>query len=87
MAKEIGEIGSELPPYESRRMHADDLKNDNTISLAEAVDLEESLDDENKSAPRDRAEATELTPAEAFKWNVEGDQSPCWFFRISTLEV
>ena len=25
----------------------------------------------------DRSELTELTPVEAFKWNVEGDQSPC----------
>ncbi len=25
----------------------------------------------------DRAERTELTPVEAFEWNVEGDQSPC----------
>lgn len=23
------------------------------------------------------AEAVELTPVEAFKWNVDGDQSPC----------
>lgn len=24
-----------------------------------------------------RAEKTELTPVEAFTWNVEGDESPC----------
>lgn len=26
-----------------------------------------------------RAEKTELTPVEAFTWNVDGDQSPCWY--------
>lgn len=25
----------------------------------------------------ERAEKTELTPVEAFRWNVDGDQSPC----------
>lgn len=25
----------------------------------------------------EKAEAVELTPVEAFKWNVDGDQSPC----------
>ena len=28
----------------------------------------------------DRSEVTELTPVEAFKWNVEGDQSPCKYY-------
>jgi hypothetical protein len=29
-----------------------------------------------------RSDKTELTPVEAFKWSVEGDQSPCKFNSI-----
>jgi hypothetical protein len=32
---------------------------------------------EDETLPLHRPDETELTPAEAFKWNVEGDQSPC----------
>lgn len=31
----------------------------------------------------DRGELTELTPVEAFKWSVEGDQSPCMLVNTS----
>jgi len=37
------------------------------------------LDDDSDEKKRllSKVEETELTPMEAFKWNVEGDQSPC----------
>ena len=34
---------------------------------------------------QDRGELTELTPVEAFKWSVEGDQSPCMLFYASDI--
>lgn len=76
MAVEIYEAGRESPPaYERHSTEAS--KNDDKIVKAEAVDLEGSLGNDSKEALQDRAEVTELTPAEAFRWNVEGDQSPC----------
>ena len=53
---------------------------DPNISQAPAADLESehtSQDPGEWLYKSDRAELTELTPVEAFKWNVEGDQSPC----------
>lgn len=45
---------------------------------ANVSDIEgNDVDEESKKLAPDRAEATELTPMEAFKWNVDGDQSPC----------
>jgi hypothetical protein len=53
---------------------------DPNISQAPAADLESentSQDPGEWLYKSDRTELTELTPVEAFKWNVEGDQSPC----------
>lgn len=51
-----------------------------TEAPAVAADLESehtSQDPGEWLYKSDRAELTELTPVEAFKWSVEGDQSPC----------
>jgi hypothetical protein len=59
---------------------------DPNISEAPAADLESehtNQDSEGWKYKSDRAELTELTPVEAFKWSVEGDQSPCMLTRIS----
>lgn len=46
---------------------------------AGVADLDAELLEENDDLKRQNivAEQKELTPLEAFKWNVEGDQSPC----------
>jgi hypothetical protein len=50
------------------------------ISETKDADLESEVTSQEPGTWRyksDRAELTELTPVEAFTWNVEGDQSPC----------
>jgi hypothetical protein len=57
-----------------------DPSKDPTISEAPTADIESehnSHDPKEFQYKADRGELTELTPVEAFKWNVEGDQSPC----------
>jgi hypothetical protein len=70
MATDIHQVGSENPPSSEK----DRVDEKNT---AVTSDVEGNFDDDSKRLVADRAEATELTPVEAFKWNVEGDQSPC----------
>lgn len=70
MATEIHQIGSETPPLSEK----DRIDEKDTVVTS---DVEGNFDDDSKRLVADRAEATELTPVEAFKWNVEGDQSPC----------
>lgn len=70
MATEIHQVGSETPPSSEK-----DRIDEKNIAISE--DVEGNSDEESKRLVADRAEATELTPVEAFKWNVEGDQSPC----------
>lgn len=70
MATEIHQVGSETPPLSEK----DRIDEKNTVI---SQDVEGNFDEESKRLVADRAEATELTPVEAFKWNVEGDQSPC----------
>lgn len=41
------------------------------------ADLHESGDREADNPSPIRSERTELAPAEALKWDVHGDQSPC----------
>lgn len=56
------------------------------ISEAPAADLESEHTNQDPGEwlyKSDRAELTELTPVEAFKWSVEGDQSPCMLTHIS----
>ncbi|KXG47533.1 Oligopeptide transporter OPT superfamily [Penicillium griseofulvum] len=58
---------------------AKDPTKDPNILEAPTPDLESehtNLDPGEYLYKADRAELTELTPVEAFKWNVEGDQSP-----------
>lgn len=80
MATEIHQVGSEAPPLSEK----DRIDEKNT---AISEDIEGNSDEESKRLVADRAEATELTPVEAFKWNVEGDQSPCRLSRIPLLSV
>jgi hypothetical protein len=57
-----------------------DPAKDPNISEAPARDVESERSNQDPGEflyKSDRAELTELTPVEAFKWNVEGDQSPC----------
>lgn len=75
MAAEIHQVGSESPTAYAASV--DEKKKQDAISRVDVMDPEGSLDEEGKRLIADRAEATELTPAEAFKWNVDGDQSPC----------
>lgn len=75
MAIDIHEVGPELPPP-SYDAVSDEIKKDD-LTKGTVIDVEESLDNGSEEMIRDRAEATELTPAEAFKWDVEGDESPC----------
>lgn len=82
MATEIHNIGDESPPAYPASV---DEKKPDAITRADVVDVEGSLDEEGKRLIADRAEATELTPVEAFKWNVEGDQSPCKLLLILVL--
>lgn len=75
MATEIYQVGSESPRAADGRPI--DEKKDGLVQADATSDLEGNSDEESKRIALDRAEATELTPVEAFKWNVEGDQSPC----------
>lgn len=74
MATEIHQVGSEGPAA-GERQPIDEK--DRIVNADTSSDIEGNSDEESKRMTLDRAEATELTPAEAFKWNVEGDQSPC----------
>lgn len=78
MATEIHQVGSETPPSSEK----DRIDEKNT---AISEDVEGNSDEESKRLMADRAEATELTPVEAFKWNVEGDQSPCMLIESPLL--
>lgn len=75
MATEINQVGSESPAATDRR-HMDEKK-DSIVQADAFSDIERNSDEESKRMALDRAEATELTPVEAFGWSVEGDQSPC----------
>lgn len=75
MAVDIHEAGSESPPPAYDANSQNSKKDD--LAKETVVDVEGNLDNDSEEMIRDRAEATELTPVEAFKWNVEGDESPC----------
>ena len=63
---------------------------DPNISETPAADIESehtSQDPGEYLYKADRAELTELTPVEAFKWSVEGDQSPCRSTHISQQPI
>lgn len=75
MAIDIHEVGAESPPPSYDASSQTSKKDD--LTKETVVDVEGNLDHESEEMIRDRAEATELTPAEAFRWNVDGDESPC----------
>ena len=63
-----------------------DLAKDLNISEVPAADLESEHTTQDPGEwlyKSDRTELTELTPVEAFKWSVDGDQSPCRLTHIS----
>lgn len=79
----IHQIDSGSSGYEnSAAVHSDDSKN-KAIVRTEVSDIEADAYFENGAQVEEkkglvyRAEKTEITPVEAFKWNVDGDQSPC----------
>lgn len=45
------------------------------------ADLEAETSKQNPGDKLYRSELTEITPVEALKWNVEGDESPCMLMR------
>ena len=80
MAAEIRQVDSDQSSYEIPHNDFKDEKdtvqtNINDIEADGYIDGEAGM--EKEDLPIYRAEKTELVPAEAFKWNVEGDQSPC----------
>lgn len=85
--QEVSSASSTPPPYgagASGEVVRNDKKDDGVIE-EKSLDLEENQDEDGKNLILDRADATELTPTEAFKWNVEGDQSPCTFARSPAI--
>lgn len=77
MATDIHQVSSASPPsYDGAS--SDASRKDDITKKEAVVDVEGNDNDgESDKIPKDRAEATELTPLEALKWNVDGDQSPC----------
>lgn len=57
------------------------------VSESQAPDLEAEVHDHDPKTLPNRTERTELTPVEAFKWNVDGDQSPCRDFNIWIIKA
>ncbi|BCR90021.1 uncharacterized protein ACHE_51219A [Aspergillus chevalieri] len=55
---------------------AKDSRKDPIETQTQPVDVE-AWEGENPVKPAPASNQAELTPNEAFKWNVEGDQSPC----------
>jgi len=79
MATEIHQISS-VPPNPVSSIH-NDIKEKDAIEISSDIEAEAYLEGEDDSkVPLQRAERTELTPVEAFTWNVDGDQSPCKSF-------
>jgi hypothetical protein len=59
-------------------METSDIASKRThVSESQTPDLEAEVRDHDPKTWSNRTERTELTPVEAFKWNVDGDQSPC----------
>ena len=81
MASEIQQVNLE----QDRHPHATESEDDSEKKDVVRTDISDieadayaggNSSDDNKTLLR-RADRTELTPAEAFKWDVHGDQSPC----------
>lgn len=74
MAAEIQQVDS---GHSSQVSSPGNGSNEKDIIQADVSDVEGNIDTDDTKIPFCRAEKTELTPAEAFRWNVDGDQSPC----------
>lgn len=86
MATEIHQAGrssEELPGTPPSDLDTKDKTKDNIEPYA--ADLEGEGYDAEKEKERlaHVAEAVELTPQQAFAWNVDGDQSPCEQQRVT----
>lgn len=79
MASDIQWAGPRTPEPANGAGDADSLEKKDA-NLVVVSDIEAvaagNLSDENKALLH-AADFTELTPAEAFNWDVSGDQSPC----------
>jgi hypothetical protein len=78
MATEIhpaGRVSAELPGTPPSDLDTKDNTKDNIEPYV--ADLEGEGYEAEKEKLVHQAEAVELTPQQAFAWNVDGDQSPC----------
>lgn len=88
MSAQISHISSDSPDDENDFRHSDKQHEAGTKDKIDpfVADLEgEGLEFE-KQKLREKVEAVELIPTEAFQWNVEGDQSPCKFSKPLTRD-
>lgn len=73
MAAEIQQVDSD----HSSQVFSPSNSEEKDVIQANLTDVEGNIDADDTKVPLYRSEETELTPAEAFRWNVDGDQSPC----------
>lgn len=64
-----------------------DVVQTNLTDIEAEAYIDGEAETDKKTIPLYRAEKTELVPVEAFKWNVEGDQSPCEILLKISLDV
>jgi len=57
-------------------MSSEVLEKSSYVTKSQPADLEGKINGHDSNLLPNRAEQTELTPVEAFKWNVEGDKLP-----------
>ena len=72
----------QVDPDRSTSRTSDDLKEKAVVETNVSDEDVDTYADKEKGSDEGeeliyRADKTELTPVEAFKWNVDGDQSPC----------
>ena len=73
MAAEMQQVDSD----HSSQVFSPSNSEEKDFIKANLADVEGNIDADDTKVPLYRPEETELTPAEAFRWNVDGDQSPC----------
>jgi hypothetical protein len=80
MPAEIQQVESDLPSEDGSNLHTN-LKEKSLTEGVVDLDAESSLESQRDGGQSDRllkrAEKIELIPVDAFKTNVDGDQSPC----------
>ena len=57
-------------------MSSEVLEKSSYVTKSQPADLEAEVNDHDSNLLPNRAEQTELTPVEGFKWDVEGDELP-----------